>query len=62
MLQKTYSCPEAVGEGDDAPSRNWAVTCVLVCTGAALLVWVRRWIEMRGIGLNKKRVDSAPSL
>lgn len=61
VLQRTFSCPEAVGEGDDAPSRSWAVTCVLVCAGAALVVWVRRWVEMRGIGLNKKRVDAVPS-
>eukprot|EP00903_Cladosiphon_okamuranus_P005345 g5341.t1 len=62
VLHNTFSCPEAVGEGDDDHSRNWAVTCVLVCTVVALLVWVRRWIEMRGIGLNKKRVDSVPHL
>eukprot|EP00752_Nemacystus_decipiens_P001761 g1702.t1 len=62
VLHQTFSCPAAVGEGDDDHSRNWAVTCVLVCAGVALLVWVRRWIEMRGIGLNKKRVDSVPSL
>ena len=58
VLRETFSCPEAVGEGEDAHGRNWAVTCVLVCTGAAVLVWVRRWIEMRGIGLDKKRDDA----
>lgn len=56
VLRKTFSCPEPVGEG------SWAVNCVLVCAGAAVLVWVRRWVEMRGIGLSKKRVDAGPSL
>ncbi len=59
MLRETFSCPAAVEEGpDDAPGRSWAVTCVLVCAAAAVVMWARRWFEMRGIGMNKKRVDA----
>ncbi|CAM9711322.1 unnamed protein product [Pylaiella littoralis] len=57
LLKGTFSCPEEVGEGPDAPARSWAVTCMLVCTAAALLMWARKWVEMRGVGLTKKRVD-----
>ena len=60
VLQGTFSCPAAVHEGPDAPSRSWAVTCVLVCAAAAVLMWARKRFEMRGIGMDKKRVDAGP--
>lgn len=60
LLHRSFgSCPEAVEEGPDAPGRSWAVTCMLICAAAAVLMWARKWLEMRGIGLTKKRVDAS---
>ncbi|CAM9576869.1 unnamed protein product [Scytosiphon promiscuus] len=61
FLKGTFSCPEEVGEGPDSTARSWVVNCVLVCTLASVVMWARKWVEMRGVGLTKKR-DALPGL
>ncbi|CAM9355093.1 unnamed protein product [Ectocarpus sp. 12 AP-2014] len=62
LLKMTFSCPEIAGEGPDASGRSWAVNGVMLCAVVAVLMWARRWTELRGIGLSKKRGDSAPDV
>lgn len=62
FLAARYACPDAVGEGPDFPQSSWAVKCVAVCAAASVLMWARKRLVMRGVGLSKKRVDASPGV
>ena len=62
FLASRYSCPDAVGEGPDLSESSWAVKCVAVFAAVSLLMWARRRLGKRGVGLSKKRCDALPSM
>lgn len=62
FLKATYSCPEKVGERFAGFETSWTAVCVLGVAFLVVVLWVRRWVESRGVGLSKKRADRLPSV